>query len=309
MSAIEHPISFMTHRKPAMLLSLLLVLAAASSIIWQGFNFSLDFTGGTLLEVRYPDAVEPETLRQYLQGEGYGDAVVQNYGSSQDIIVRLPPQENVSKQQASDAVFALLQQQTADVELLQVDFVGPQLGSELVEKGGLALLVALLGILFYVGVRFEYRFALGAVAALIHDVLITLGFFSLFQLSFDPAVLAAVLAVIGYSLNDTIVVCDRIRENFRIIRDEEPEAVTNISLTQTLSRTLITSLTTLLVLAALYVFGGEVIQGFAIALIVGVLIGTYSSVYVASSCALALGISKEDLIPPPKEGADLDELP
>ncbi len=238
--------------------------------------------------------------------------MVQHFGTARDVLIRIPPHSDLSSAELSDNLVKALRAEDSAVEMRRQEFVGPQVGEELTEDGGLAMIYALICILIYVALRFEYRFAIGSVAALIHDVLITIGFFALFQIEFDLTVLAAVLAVIGYSLNDTIVVFDRIRENFRKMRKGTAEEVVNHSLNQTLSRTLMTSITTLLVLIALYTFGGELIRGFATALIVGVLIGTYSSIYVASASALALGISKEDLMPVEKEGAEmegLDELP
>ena len=229
---------------------------------------------------------------------------MQHFGTVRDVLVRIAPREGLSRAELSSQVLRILQEGDESVDLRRVEFVGPQVGEELTEDGGLAMLIALFGILVYVWLRFEYRFALGAIAALVHDVLITLGFFSVLGLEFDLTVLAAVLAVIGYSLNDTIVVFDRVRENFRRVRRGSTEEVMNRSLNQTLSRTLMTSLTTLLVLVALFVLGGELIRGFATALIVGVFIGTYSSIYVASVAALALGVSRTDLLPVKKEGAD-----
>jgi len=303
-------IDFNRWRKPAVVLSALLLLVSLGSLLTRGLNFGIDFTGGTLIEVGYPEPVDLSRVRGALEAGGFHGAVVQHFGTSRDVLVRVPPKEGLTNAQLSDRIFAALRDlQSRPAELRRVEFVGPQVGKELTEQGGLALLYALLGILIYVWLRFEYRFALGAIAALVHDVLITLGFFSLTGMEFDLTVLAAVLAVIGYSLNDTIVVFDRVRENFLKLRKGTPEEVVNISLNQTLSRTLMTSLTTLLVLIALFVFGGELIHGFATALIVGVIVGTYSSIYVASSAALALGVSKEDLMPPEKEGADLDQSP
>ncbi len=303
-------IDFNRWRKPAVFLSVFLLLISLGSLLTRGLNFGIDFTGGTLIEVGYPEPVDLTRVREALDTAGFHGAVVQHFGTSRDVLVRVAPKEGVTNAQLSDRIFAVLRDlQSQPAELRRVEFVGPQVGKELTEQGGLALLYALLGILIYVWLRFEYRFALGSIAALVHDVLITLGFFSLTGMEFDLTVLAAVLAVIGYSLNDTIVVFDRVRENFLKLRKGTPEEVVNISLNQTLARTLMTSLTTLLVLVALFVFGGELIHGFATALIVGVVVGTYSSIYVASSAALALGVSKEDLMPPEKEGADLDQSP
>lgn len=305
----ERFFEFMRLRKAAMAFSGVLLLVAIGSLGVRGLNLGLDFTGGTLLEVGYPQAAELEQVRGTLAGAGFDGAVVQHFGSSRDVLIRLAPREGLTSAQLSERVFATLEESKPGLEKRRQEYVGPQVGQELTEDGGLAMLYALIGILIYVSLRFQYRFALGAIAALVHDVLITLGVFSLLQMEFDLTVLAALLAVIGYSLNDTIVVSDRIRENFRKMRKGTAEQVINASLNQTLSRTLVTSATTLLVLIALFIFGGELIRGFAFALIVGVVVGSYSSIYVASSILLAMGISKEDLMPVQKEGAELDENP
>lgn len=305
----ETNFNFLALRKPAMALSLLLIVVAIGSIAIRGFNFGIDFTGGTILEVGYQQSAELDRIRGVLAEEGYGDAVVQHFGAATEVMIRIAPREGVTSAELSDRLFALLKADDSTVEMRRVEFVGPQVGEELTNDGGLAMIYALIGILIYVALRFEYRFAVGSVAALVHDVILTLGVFSILQLDFDLTVLAAVLAVIGYSLNDTIVVFDRIRENFRKMRTGSSEEVVNASLNQTLSRTLMTSFTTLLVLLALFFFGGENIHGFATALLVGVLVGTYSSIYVASAAALALGVSKEDLMPVEKEGAEQDDMP
>ena len=302
-------INFMGQRKLAVVFSAVLLLVAIGSIVSRGFNFGIDFTGGTLVEVGYPQSVELREIRDALQKAGYGDAIVQHFGKASDVLIRIAPKEGLSSAELSNNILNTLKIQNSAVELRRVEFVGPQVGDELTNDGGKAMIYALIGILIYVALRFEYRFAVGSVAALVHDVIITLGVFALLQLDFDLTVLAAILAVIGYSLNDTIVVFDRIRENFIKLRKGAPMEVVNTSLNQTLARTLMTSVTTLLVLAALFIFGGELIHGFATALIIGVLIGTYSSIYVASASALALGITKEDLMPVEKEGAELDDMP
>ena len=300
-------IDFMGRRKLAVMLSASLMLISLLSIATRGLNMGIDFTGGTLVEVEYAQAVELPTVRTALAEGGFGDATVQHFGTPRDVLVRLAPREELNSADLSNRAFATLSGAVdGGVELRRVEFVGPQVGEELTEDGGLAMLYALIGILVYVALRFEYRFAVGSVVALIHDVVITIGFFSLFQIEFDLPVLAAVLAVIGYSLNDTIVVYDRIRENFRKIRKGSPEQIINASLNQTLARTLVTSFTTLLVLISLFLFGGEIIHGFALALIIGVVIGTYSSVYVASTAVVLLGISKADLMPVQKEGVEPD---
>lgn len=302
----EPDIAFMAYRRPLALLTAVLIVAAIGFLGVRGLNLGLDFTGGTLVEVGYPEAVELTEVREVLAEDGYDDAVVQTFGTARDILIRLAPDAGQGDA-LSNAVLETLRTDNPAAELRRVEFVGPQVGDELAEKGGLALLYALGGILLYVAFRFEYRFAIGAVAAVVHDVVVTLGIFAAIGMTFDLTVLAALLAVIGYSLNDTIVVFDRIRENFLRIRKDTAESVANRSINQMLPRTLVTSLTTLLVLFALALFGGELIRGFAVTLIVGVLVGTYSSIYVASAAALALGVSKEDLVPPPKEGEDADD--
>ncbi|VAW77070.1 Protein translocase subunit SecF [hydrothermal vent metagenome] len=302
-------IDFMGKRKLAIVFSALLILISLGSLIARGLNFGIDFTGGTIVEVAYPETADLTELRKVLADAGYPDAQAQHFGTSRDVLIRIAPREGRDRVELSDEVLSALQAADAAVEKRRVEFVGPQVGEELTEQGGLAMLYALIGILIYVTLRFEYRFSLGAVAALVHDVIITLGVFSLAQVEFDLTVLAALLAVIGYSLNDTIVVFDRIRENFRRMRKGTPVSIMNASINQTLARTLMTSLTTLLVLLALFFLGGEIIHAFALALIVGVFIGTYSSIFVAGTTALALGISKADMMPVPKEGAEVDERP
>ncbi|OKY27677.1 MULTISPECIES: protein translocase subunit SecF [Thalassotalea] len=308
---LKETIEFMRFRKVAVIFSALLMIAACASLAINKLNFGLDFTGGTLIEVGFEKAADLNQIREIMEGAGYEGAVVQHYGSSRDVVIRLAVQDDVKAEMLGNQVLALLKEGTNQtLEMRRIEFVGSSVGDELTEQGGLAMLTALICILIYVAFRFEWRFALGSVLALFHDVVLTLGLFSILGLEFDLTILAAILAVIGYSLNDTIVVSDRIRENFRKVRDGGPEDVINLSLTQTLSRTFITSITTLLVLAALFFQGGALIHGFATALLFGVFIGTYSSIYVASSIALALGISKEDLIPEviEKEGADQDVI-
>ena len=308
---LSDTVNFMRLRIPAMVLSTVLILGSFVSLGVNSLNWGLDFTGGTLIEVGYEDAANLEGIRAQLNEANFEDAIVQNFGSSQDVLIRIAPRDGVKAVTIGEQVLAALRADGTEVDMRRIEFVGPNVGEELTEQGGLEMLVALLCILVYVAMRFEWRFALGSVSALAHDVILTLGLFSVLQIEFDLTVLAAVLAVIGYSLNDTIVVSDRIRENFRKIRKGEPVEIINISLTQTLNRTIITSLTTVLVLVALFYKGGALIHGFATALLFGVVVGTYSSVYIASSVALALGISKEDLMPPQveKEGADLDPMP
>ncbi len=297
---------FMALRKPAMILSAALMLVSIISLVTLKLNVGIDFTGGNIIEVGYEQAVELEPIRNALDAEGFGDAIVQHFGSAREVLIRLVPDADKDKAELSSQIIGLLEASSASaIDVRRVDFVGPQVGEELTEDGGLAVLYALIAILVYVALRFEYRFSLGAVAALIHDVIITLGIFSVLQLDFDLSVVAAILAVIGYSLNDTIVVFDRVRENFRKIRKRTSIEIVNTSINQTISRTLMTSFTTLLVLISLFILGGEVIHAFALALIIGVLVGTYSSIYVATTSALALGISRSDLLLPDKEGEDM----
>ena len=301
-------IDFLGKRKYAFIFSAVLLLISVVSLFGRGLNLGIDFTGGTLVEVGFSQTVKLADVRSALEQAGFKDATAQHFGTSKDVLVRLAPIEKMESATISDKAYKAMHQVDPSAELRRVEFVGPQVGDELAEDGGLAILYSLIGILIYVSLRFEYRLSLGSVVALIHDVTITLGVFSLFQIPFDLTVLAAVLAVIGYSLNDTIVVYDRIRENFRRMRKGTPVEITNVSLNQTLSRTLFTSLTTLMVLIALFVFGGEIIHGFALALIVGIGIGTYSSIYVASTAALVLGLSKADLMPVEKEGEGAETI-
>jgi preprotein translocase subunit SecF len=295
---------FMGHRRLTAALSLGLVLLSIGSIATRGLNFGIDFTGGTLIEAGYPQAVKLEDVRSAMHDADFDMAQVQYFGASTDVLVRIAPQAERSSAQLSEQVMAALSQQNPGVEKRRVEFVGPQIGKELTEQGGLAMLYALIGILIYIIIRFQWRLAPGAVIALVHDVIITVGFFSVLQLDFDLTVLAALLAVIGYSLNDTIVVFDRIRENFRKLRKGTSHEIINTSINQTMSRTIMTGVTTLLVLVALYLLGGEIMEGFALALIIGIVVGTYSSIFVASSSALALGLSKADLMSRPKPEAD-----
>ncbi len=305
----KQTIDFMSKRKLALILSAILMVLSIVSLATRGLNLGIDFTGGTLVEVGYSESADLSVIRSALSDGGFEGAAVQHFGTSQDVLIRLSPEQSAGTADISSRVFTALEGSGDQLELRRVEFVGPQIGDELTEDGGLAMLAALFGILIYVYFRFEIRFSVGAVIALVHDVVITMGIFSIFQFAFDLSVLAAVLAVIGYSLNDTIVVYDRIRENFRKMRKGTSIDILNRSITQTLARTLVTSLTTLLVLLALFVFGGEIIHGFSQALIIGVLVGTYSSVYIASSAILMLGVSKADLMPVEKEGADLDSAP
>jgi len=297
---------FMGRRRFFIAMSLTLMVLALISLGTRGLNFGIDFTGGALIEVGYPGPADLGAVRDALGAAGFDDAQVQNFGTSRDALIRLRPNEDLDGATLGETVMDVLSAADPEVSLRRVEFVGPQVGEDLREQGGLAMLFALLLILAYVAFRFQWKFALGSVAALFHDVLLTLGFFSVLQLPFDLSVLAAVLAVIGYSLNDTIVVFDRIRENFRHHRKGDPAEIMNHSINQTLSRTLITSGTTLLVLLALFLLGGEAIRPFSQALIVGVVVGTYSSIYVASATALQLDVSLADLAAPVKRD-DADE--
>lgn len=301
-------LNFMGRRRIALAFSIVLMLISLGSLFTKGLNYGIDFTGGTLVEVGYSQAADLNQIRQILVDDGYNDVVVQYFGTAKDVLIRIAPREDVNQTELGDKVFDTLRRssQGQAPELRRTEVVGPQVGEELREEGGLAMLIALGAILLYVSMRFIYKFALGAVAALVHDVIATVGLFSLLGLEFDLTVLAAVLAVIGYSLNDTIVVFDRMRENFRKVRKGTAAEVMNTSLNHTLSRTLLTSLTTVLVLVALFVFGGELIHGFATALLFGVVVGTYSSIYVASTTALALGVSKSDMMPAVKESVNSD---
>ena len=308
--SIKGTINFLRHAVPISMISLVLVLGSLTSLATKGINWGLDFTGGTVVELEFSSPVNLEVLRSNLTSDETAGAVVQNFGSSRDILVRLPVKLGVATDIQVDQVMDAAT--TLDPQVIQkrVEVVGPQIGKELAEQGGLAVLVALICILIYVSFRFEWRLAVGAVAALAHDVIITLGVFSLFQLDFDLTVLAGVLTVVGYSLNDTIVVFDRIRENFLKMRKSTPEEIVNTSITQTMSRTIITTGTTLVVVVALFLKGGTMIHGFATALLMGIFVGTFSSVYVASLLAIKLGINREHMMPVEieKEGADQDAL-
>lgn len=326
-------IDFLGKRKIAMVFSLILIVISLASLATRGLTFGIDFTGGTLVEVAYKDTVAIDDVRKTLSTAGFDDAVVQYFGTAKDVMIRVPLKEDMKGAQISEKIMLSLhesssefvtdtdpiskeqtcsangQQQVCKVQMQRVEFVGPQVGDELATQGGLAMLYALFGILAYVAFRFEWRFAVGSVVALVHDVLITIGVFSVFQLEFTLTVLAALLAVIGYSLNDTIVVFDRIRENFRKMRKETPEVIMNLSINQTLPRTILTSLTTLLVLVSLFIFGGDIIHNFSIALILGVVVGTYSSIFIASPTVLMLGVSRENLLKVKTEGGEENATP
>lgn len=326
-------INFLGKRKLAMVFSLALLVISLGSLMTRGLSFGIDFTGGTLVEVTYQDTVAIDDVRDTLSSSGFEDAVVQYFGTAKDVMIRVPLKSDMKGAQVSEKIMLSLhekqgefvtdtdpiskqqtcsadgQRQVCQVQMQRVEFVGPQVGDELANQGGLAMLYALFGILAYVAFRFEWRFAVGSVAALVHDVVITVGVFSVFQLEFTLTVLAALLAVIGYSLNDTIVVFDRIRENFRKMRKETPLNIMNKSINQTLPRTILTSLTTLLVLISLFIFGGDIIHNFSIALILGVVIGTYSSIFIASPVVLALGVSRDNLLKVKQEGGEETATP
>jgi preprotein translocase subunit SecF len=298
-------IDFLGKRFTLYAISAILVVVSIVSLATRGLNFGLDFTGGTLIEVSFPAAADVDLVRTNLSGAGLDDAVVQTFGEASDIVVRVPPHgESESSVDVSTTVLQALQQGVeGEVVMRRVEFVGPQVGDELAEQGILAVVYALIGIFLYVMMRFQWRFSAGAVAATVHDVVLTMGLLSVLQVEFDLTVVAALLAVIGYSLNDTVVVFDRIRENFPRLRKSTPIEVMNRSINETLSRTIMTSFTTLLTVIALYFLGGEIIEGFSFTLIVGIIIGTYSSIYVASAVSLDLGVSKHDLVQVEKEGA------
>ena len=295
-------INFMGKHKLAYMFSLALIVLSIGSLATRGLNFGIDFTGGYLIEVGYENNIDIKQVREALEKNNYQDAQVQHFGSSKDILVRIAPREDINKANLSDQVFTLLKTSSdQQISLRRVEFVGPQIGEELRDQGGMAMLVALFGILIYVSFRFQFKSAVASIMALIHDVIITIGAFSMTWIEFDLTVLAALLAVIGYSLNDTVVVLDRIRELFRSVRKGSSEEILNLSINQTLSRTLMTGVTTMLVLLALFFLGGEIIHGFAFALMFGVIIGTYSSIYVASAILLSMDIKKQDFLVEAKE--------
>ena len=300
-------LKFMKYRRLASAISISIFLISILSLSLRGISLGLDFSGGTLIEVSYSSPVSLESIREDLETNGYLDSQVVNFGTNLDVLIKVADQSGNSS--VGEDIFNILGNEGVPINLKRVEFVGPQVGDELRDQGGLGMLIALFMILMYVAFRFQYKFALGAVAALGHDVVIILGIFSIFSWDFDLTVLAALLAVIGYSLNDTIVVSDRIRENFRTERVLDPEDLVDLSLNQILGRTIVTSFTTLLVLFALFIFGGELIRGFSLALILGVIIGTYSSIYVVANMLMSLNLSKEDLAVPEPEGAEFENLP
>ena len=300
--------NFLSVRYVAMALSILLMLISLGSLITKGLNKGIDFTGGFLIEVSYQQAPTISQVRSDLAGGGFPEAIVQNFGGSKDLMIRILPREGIDNKAVGKQIIEILDNSSNKAELRGSEFIDPQVGEELTDQGGLAMIFALIMIMIYIIIRFQWKFSIGAVAALIHDVLITIGVFSFFQVSFDLAVLAAILAVIGYSLNDTIVIFDRIRENFRLLRKTETLTILNKSINQTISRTVITSGTTLLVLSALYLIGGKSLEGFSLALIIGVIIGTYSSIYVATTSVFLLDVSTSDLLQVKKEQID-DGMP
>lgn len=294
-------------RRIALVFSAVAIVFSLGSLVTRGLNFGLDFSGGYLLEMSYSSEVDLADIRSALAEEGFENPLVQNFGTVSDVLVRLMPQDVAGDTETRDRVVATLSAQDPSAELLRFEFVGPQVGDELTEDGALAMLIALVLIFIYVMLRFRWKFAVGTISALVHDVIVVFGFFSIFGVAFDLTIVAALLATIGYSLNDTIVVFDRIRENFRVMRRGTAKEIINASINQMLGRTMITSLTTLLVLLCLFFLGGEAISGFALALVVGVIIGTYSSIYIASASALALNVSSTDLIPQKRE--EIDDMP
>jgi len=297
----------MSYQKPAVAISLILIVTSFFMVFSKGLNFGIDFTGGIIIEAEFEQESNLQDIRDLLDANEFQNALVQNFGSPTDVLIRLEPQENMDGGAVRDQILSLLTSIDSSAELLRIEFVGPQVGQDLTEQGSLAMLFALIMIFIYVTFRFKWKFALGALTALVHDVIILIGFFALFQRNFDLTILAAVLATIGYSLNDTIVVYDRIRENFRVMRGEAPLAITNQSITQMLGRTIITSGTTLIVLLALFFLGGETVSGFALALIVGIFVGTYSSIFIACTLILSLRISNEDFME--RKVEEIDDLP
>jgi preprotein translocase subunit SecF len=305
MSELEKkPFDFMGLRKLASTVSIVLVVVSVALLATRGLNLGMDFTGGTSVELEYAQAPSLDEVRSTLEAAGYDQFVVQNFGSDTTVLVRLAEAGN---DQLAQSVASALKANGAQLELVSSEFIGSQVGEELREESGLGLLLALIVVLIYVGMRFQFKFGIASVLPLAHDVLIVLGVFALFQWTFDLTVLAALLAVIGYSLNDTIIVADRIRENFRKMRTDDVWEIINASVHQTIGRTINTSGTTLMVLLALYLFGGEAINNFALALIIGVVVGTYSSIYVAANLLIALGVTREDLLLPVKEGTGAQE--
>lgn len=305
-------IDFFGMRKFTYAFTLVFSIVCIWAIVTKGLNFGLDFTGGTLVEASYPQAVELSQVRAKLAEAGFEDATVQHFGSARDVSVRVETRAGVSNEQVGNQILDALKAHGGQgVDLKRIDFVGDQVGGELAEQGGMAVLITIIAVLLYVAVRFEWKLALGAIVATAHDAIVVLGIFAFFQLNFDLTVMAAVMALLGYSLNDTVVIFDRIRENFRKMRKGTPSEIMNVSINQTLARTLVTSGLTFAVTASLYAFGGPSIHEFSLALLLGVFTGTYSSIYVASAFALDIGLTREDLLPTKveKEGADQEAMP
>ena len=301
-------IHFLGARKPAMIMSVVVLLAAVASLSVHGLNFGVDFTGGVTVQVAYPKSADLKQVRSDLAASGFENAIAQNYGTPQEVLIRLQQAKGDTDKDAGNKVLAALQKSEPGVKLQQVNFVGPEVGKDLATKGALAFVITLVAILIYIILRFEWRLAVGAVAATLHDVVFVVGFFSLLHIEFDLNVLASVLAVMGYSVNDTVVVFDRIREDFRKVRKGSPMEIMDLAINETLSRTIMTSGVTLLVVIALLILGGPILHGFSLALFVGIIVGTYSSIYIASATALMLGVSKSDLIPA-KRGEAVDDMP
>jgi len=302
---------FLSKRRPVFLLSAFLMVGSLILLIpgVRGLNFGIDFTGGVLMELAYQEAADLPDIRERLATNGFADAQVQNFGTASDVLIRVLPREGLAGEVVASRILEVLRAGDTSAELRRTEFVGPQVGDELAEQGALAMLIAMALILVYIGVRFQWKFAVGAIVATLHDPIITLGFFAITGMTFDLSVLAAMLAIIGYSVNDTIVVFDRIRENFRKIRRGSPQEIMNMSLNETLSRTIMTAFTTSLVVIAMLIFGGEALRGFSAALIVGIVIGTFSSIFVASAIALELKAAPVDLMPPVKEKGSTDSMP
>jgi preprotein translocase subunit SecF len=301
-------INFMAQRKTGLIVSLVLTLSALALLAVRGLNFGIDFTGGVLVEVVYPQSVELEDVRTHLKDAGYDNAVAQYFGGTQNVLIRLPPAENASSAAVSTRVLEALQTGGQAVELRRIEFVGPQVGEELADQGSLALMLAFIGIFIYIWFRFVWKFSIGAIAALVHDALMALGFLSALWIEFDITTLAAILALIGYSNNETVVIFDRVRENLVNLRRMDILEVVNLSVNQTLLRSIITHITTLLVCTALFVLGGPSVHSFSVTLIVGVIVATYSSIYVSTNLAVIMGLSREDLLPP-KLDEEADKLP
>jgi preprotein translocase subunit SecF len=293
---VTRALPFMANAKPWFAISVLAMVIAVGALAFRGLNLGIDFTGGTVIEVAYPEAIEVNTVREKLATVSLGDAIVQNFGTARDVMIRIPVKEGVTSAQVSEVVLKALREREPKVDMKRVEFVGPQVGAELLYDGLLALIVVTLGIMTYLAVRFEWKFAVGAIIATFHDVIIVFGLFAIFQWNFDLTALAAILAVLGYSVNDTVVVFDRIRENFRRMRRASPGAIIDDAVTATLSRTILTGVTTLLMVGAMLLLGGDVLHFFALALSIGILVGIYSSIFVASTVTLWLGISREDFI-------------